>query len=468
MKLQIWSILVFLICTNIERVLCYKGLFVMTFGTRSHLNFFSGIINSLAREGHEITLVTLYEAKFEETNVKQVIVKDSNSSKVFGNLFASTALGIFFNILRYSPEMCINSLQTFLQREESKENYDYVILSSVFSECYFGYVHDKQIPFMYAIPNVLFSPYDIRMGEPQFPAVYSHLMLELSFPMSFTGRFSNTFATLIYTAFQKLTMKRCENLSRELKLWKPETPSPFEMETKGSIVFINSIKALENPIKVSPPNVIYAGGLHIHQPNPLPQDLKSWCDGAADSGFILFSLGTAVKPQEMKKEHLQAILDVFRSLEQRIIWKWDSEKMENLPPNVKLVSWLPQQDILAHRNIRLFITHAGLFSLQEATYFGVPVLGMPVFGDQMSNIAQAELEGWSRQLKWVDLSEQSLRSAIADTMRNESIIGEVRKRSSLMQDWPFTPAKEVVYWTEYVIRHNGAEHLRSPLATMCW
>lgn len=73
----------------------------------------------------------------------------------------------------------------------------------------------------------------------------------------------------------------------------------------------------------------------------------------------------------------------------------------------------------AHRNIRLFITHAGLFSLQEATYFGVPVLGMPVFGDQMSNIAQAELEGWSRQLKWVDLSEQSLRSAIADTMRNE-------------------------------------------------
>ncbi|RXG73609.1 hypothetical protein Avbf_06208 [Armadillidium vulgare] len=144
MKLQIWSILVFLICTNIERVLCYKGLFVMTFGTRSHLNFFSGIINSLAREGHEITLVTLYEAKFEETNVKQVIVKDSNSSKVFGNLFASTALGIFFNILRYSPEMCINSLQTFLQREESKENYDYVILSSVFSECYFGYVHDKQ------------------------------------------------------------------------------------------------------------------------------------------------------------------------------------------------------------------------------------------------------------------------------------------------------------------------------------
>ncbi|KAB7504253.1 hypothetical protein Anas_08217, partial [Armadillidium nasatum] len=104
-----------------KRVLSYKGLFVTSFGTKSHYNFYSGIINSLATEGHEITVVTLYDMKFKETSVKQIVPEDNISQKLYGNLFSSSGVGLFFNFLRYTPEMCINSLQTFLQREESKE-----------------------------------------------------------------------------------------------------------------------------------------------------------------------------------------------------------------------------------------------------------------------------------------------------------------------------------------------------------
>ena len=39
-------------------------------------------------------------------------------------------------------------------------------------------------------------------------------------------------------------------------------------------------------------------------------------------------------------------MEVFGSLEQRVLWKTDEETMDDLPPNVRLSKWLPQQDIL--------------------------------------------------------------------------------------------------------------------------
>lgn len=32
----------------------------------------------------------------------------------------------------------------------------------------------------------------------------------------------------------------------------------------------------------------------------------------------------------------------------------------------------------------------------------------------------------------------------------------------LSTDWPMTGIEEVVWWTEYVLRHNSTEHLKGP------
>ena len=53
--------------------------------------------------------------------------------------------------------------------------------------------------------------------------------------------------------------------------------------------------------------------------------------------------------------------------------------------NVKLMSWLPQNDILGHPKTRLFIGHAGLNGILESTYHGVPMIVAPFFGDQFYN-----------------------------------------------------------------------------------
>ena len=40
--------------------------------------------------------------------------------------------------------------------------------------------------------------------------------------------------------------------------------------------------------------------------------------------------------------------------------------------------------------------------------------------------------------------------------------------SRIYRDQPLTPLKQAVYWTEYVIRHKGAPHLRSAVLDLAW
>ena len=63
--------------------------------------------------------------------------------------------------------------------------------------------------------------------------------------------------------------------------------------------------------------------------------------------------------------------------------------------NVKVSSWLPQNDILGHPKTRLFIGHAGLNGIFESTYHGVPMICSPFFGDQFVNAQIAKQVGFA-------------------------------------------------------------------------
>jgi glucuronosyltransferase len=95
-----------------------------------------------------------------------------------------------------------------------------------------------------------------------------------------------------------------------------------------------------------------------------------------------------MKASKMPADIRMALIKAFGSLKQRVLWKWDEDRVEGLEEsgfkNIKVSKWLPQQDVLAHPNIKAFITHGGMLSIQESVYHGVPIIGLPVFGDQMS------------------------------------------------------------------------------------
>lgn len=85
----------------------------------------------------------------------------------------------------------------------------------------------------------------------------------------------------------------------------------------------------------------------------------------------------------MKDEKKNAIISALKSVKQRIIWKWDDDSLQLNPDKFLISKWFPQDDILAHPNVKLFITHGGLLSCTESIIRGKPVVGIPIFGDQM-------------------------------------------------------------------------------------
>ena len=82
--------------------------------------------------------------------------------------------------------------------------------------------------------------------------------------------------------------------------------------------------------------------------------------------------------------------------------------MEGKASNILLKKWCPQQDILAHPNVKLFITHGGFLSTEEGVYHGSPMLYIPGFSDQFVNAARATELGIAEHLSWGSLTEEEL------------------------------------------------------------
>jgi len=80
--------------------------------------------------------------------------------------------------------------------------------------------------------------------------------------------------------------------------------------------------------------------------------------------------------------------------------------------NVKVLSWLPQNDILGHPKTRLFIAHAGINGLYESTYHGVPMICSPFFGDQPVNAQMAKQNGFAEVMDLKTTSAEDFVSLI--------------------------------------------------------
>jgi len=126
------------------------------------------------------------------------------------------------------------------------------------------------------------------------------------------------------------------------------------------------------------------------------------------------------------------------------------------------MGWAPQQDILGHPNIKLFITHGGQLSSQEAIYHGVPVLGLPLGWDQDINMDEGVSRGFARRLHHNNITSEAIYENIIQIIHDKRYKEQATYYSSLMRDRPEHPLNTATFWVEFAIRHQNhvLEYLR--------
>ena len=84
------------------------------------------------------------------------------------------------------------------------------------------------------------------------------------------------------------------------------------------------------------------------------------------------------------------------------------------------MDWLPQNDLLGHKDIKAFVSHVGHNSLYESAYHGVPVVAFPLFIDQHTNAKKTEHVGLGLGVDCKSINTQQLFETI------ERVISEPR------------------------------------------
>ncbi|XP_076058887.1 UDP-glucosyltransferase 2-like isoform X1 [Oratosquilla oratoria] len=442
-------------------------LFLVPFSMKSHWGFYASVATTLAKHGHEVTFVSAFETNEQIAGVREIALPQLDVTLAMPSMLGFTIIDAL-KLLPFAASHCANALEDPRINQLFDETFDLIMMSTLASNCLLKFVHHFKVPYIWVHRNSMESELDALFGNPSFPSYDVSLRYDASLPMSFADRVVNIFKGLTNRfLYGFIVYSWIEKESRDRGLFPDDMPSLDEMHRKVSLLFLNGIRSMETS-KAFVPNVIHAGGLHLRPAKPLPQDLEDWVQGSGDFGFIYFSFGSIFQTSDMPEKDRKALVRGLGRLKQRVLWKWNEGHMEDLPPNVRVAKWLPQQDILAHPKIRLFISHGGINSLQEALHHNVPIIGMPMFSDQSHNIGMGHREGWAYRLEWQDLTEEKFVKAVEGALTDSRLHENVRKKSAIVRDQPMTSEETVVYWTEYVIRHGGADHLRCPAVDMSW
>uniref|UniRef100_A0A3P8SK03 UDP-glucuronosyltransferase n=1 Tax=Amphiprion percula TaxID=161767 RepID=A0A3P8SK03_AMPPE len=215
------------------------------------------------------------------------------------------------------------------------------------------------------------------------------------------------------------------------------------------------------------PNVVYMGGFQCKPAKPLPQHLEEFVQSSGEHRVIIMSLGTFVS--ELPADMANEIAAAFAKLPQKVIWRYKGSRPDTLGNNTLLVDWMPQNDLLGHPKVKVFVAHGGTNGVQEALYHGVPVVGLPVAFDQYDNLIRLEDRGAAKMLtlSTVDKDNNFL-TAIQEVLNEPSYRMNMQRLSRLHRDQPITPMDNALFWIEFVMRHKGAAHLKPASLRMSW
>ncbi|XP_049545404.1 UDP-glycosyltransferase UGT5-like [Anopheles darlingi] len=443
--------------------------------SKTNYIFGQALFEELATRGHNVTIVSPFEVQYTQENIRQVritglfshiedyglnvnVFTKRDKSSFYGNtnlIYGTAAIADYTLGHPKLQELLRNPTETF----------DLLILDQVLCDSLLG------LAYHYGIPAIVYSSsgpdkYTNEMVANPHNSAYNPIpSLGYSDRMTLVQRVWNTFVSIceqfnykyLYLPSQEAVYQRhFQRTSNHL-------PPLLDLIHNVSLVMVNShpVITFARPMV---PNMLEIGGAHLRtfEDTGFSQDVINWVE-KAQNGVIYFSVGTNIRSADFPDYLREAFTRAFARLDQvLVIWKWENATLANQPPNVIVGPWMPQQQLLAHPNVRLHITHGGSLSMMETVYYGKPILGLPLAGDQEILVNRAVDAGYGLKLDYQNITEDMVFEQIQRIMNDRSHRQAALQASRHFREQPQKPMEKVMYYIDFVLkRDGGVSYLRS-------
>lgn len=150
-------------------------------------------------------------------------------------------------------------------------------------------------------------------------------------------------------------------------------------------------------------------------------------------------------------EFYEALFPIVRKMDIHVVCALGRaltpEQLGDIPPNVTLLPFAPQLDILPHADC--FITHAGTGSAMEALYFGAPSICLPQMEEQQltaermlhvgiacASVHRSAFTGeWLRQSLHTALYDQPFRARAREASQRTRAVSSCRRAADAVVDF---------------------------------
>ncbi|EDW04225.1 UDP-glycosyltransferase UGT5 [Drosophila grimshawi] len=425
---------------------------------RSQLLVHLSVARVLLQRGHQLTLVTSLplEDDWLSENITHFLVdwqpKEQQITDYNANFVGR--LQRTLSLLEQSGELLLQSAWLNFMHATPTTPYDLLLLGYHFNDHLLG------VAAHFACPVAIIST--------QQPIGFVHSLLvnpeeRWYVPQPYDSRQRTGFEGWVFGVWEKsaeLLARRVMQRIYSTHFATPPYPSFEEMRLRVSLALNNHHMISEGPIAPLLPSMLDIGGIVMEQSRST--DNSNLALNQTRS-VIIFSLGTRFSWRSAQPQLERIFVEAFAQLEDYdICWTYDGDNATEISlanRHIRLSNWWPQAQLLAHPCTRLLITHGGKGSLSEALYYGIPLLGLPLRGDQRANLLKMQARGWGLSLDMDALTPLELLATIQRLLKEEQFKQRIQVDSQLYRDRPLSASNLTGYWLEYVIRHKGAQHL---------
>ncbi|KAL6257005.1 hypothetical protein P5V15_012049 [Pogonomyrmex californicus] len=474
------TILWILVMSNL---VCSKRLLIITpVPSYSHQIVFQTINLALNKRGHEIVTLTpnilsdpnitnYTEIHFHRNKLNSFEyekIANIDMSQVRWNLTLLAELKIRARLLGHNIANNVLSHPDLMKYYAKGTNAKFdAVITEMFTPAIYMLAHRFNAPLIGILTLGLQNYHRFNLGSPVLPSHPSNWELKnhAGLNLSFWKRLKNFINTWwdIYSWYNDFIYNQ-QKIAE--KYFGQDIPYITDVAKNMSLILINQEPSLAYA-RPEIPNVIHFSGIHIAKTPPLlPKDLKKFLDEATN-GFIYISLGSIRKSQLLSPKILKIFVNTFANLKYKVLWKFEDDNFD-VPSNVFTSKWVPQQGVLAHPNIKLFIYQGGLQSTEEAVHYAVPLIGIPFVFDQVCQVMKMVSLGVARYLDIVQLTTSELHDAILEVVGDKGYKDKMLELRALTKDKPYDSLENIIWWIEFVMRHNGAPHLRFNGVDTAW